>query len=292
MFEIDEVVEMVYRRYLTPMFDLPIASALMGDIDPDTPTVTVAPFSSIEYADAITRGTVIEIDAELMRVVDVAGAETDEAPLMLTVARGVMGTGAVHHESGSEVTVAPFATRYDVADHVLNELLSLWPDLWVSKMATVPFPYVLPVDFGSLQDVWVVNPQGFLYPVRSATAVRVVGDSRFRLSIVREQEFEVRVHYAARPGFFSDSDESWLNAQWNWREILALGAAAAVVAGSNVSRLRTDYLTEMMETQVSEQVSPARIAQQLRQAQRIAIVRERDRLRAEDGTSTHVASVV
>lgn len=293
MFDLDDVAELVYRRYLTPMFDQPVASVLSVGVDAVAATVTVAPFSLIEYSDAVAPGTVIEVDRELMRVVSVAGGDNDSTPLVLTVARGVMGTGRTAHVQGAEVTVAPFATRQDVYDYVYAELEGLWPDLWISKMATVPFPYDLPVDFGTLQDAWVVNPQGFLYPLRSVKAVRTADpDAPWRLSLVKEQEFEVRVLYAARPGEFSDGVTTFVNAQWGWRDIVALGVAASVVVGSNVSRLRTDYLTEMMETQVSEQVSPSRIATQLRQAQRIAVMRERDRLRAEDGTSTHLMPVV
>jgi len=291
---VEDVVERVYRRFLAPMFDQPISSVLTATIDASQPFLTVAAFATTEYSDALATGTIIECGYELMRIVSVAGGDQEGDPVELTVARAVYGTPATAHLQGSEVVVAPFVPRHDVLELVYDEIESLYPNLWVTKNADlgVDAPFDLPADFGELIRPYFVDFNGNEWPMRSAKAVLTVAGT-WKLNISSGTEFGLFASYAAkpiRPDSFTNNLED-VNVLPRWVEIIALGVASSVVGGSNVSRLRADYLTEMVETQLSEQVSPARIAALLRQLQGQRIMNERDRLRAELDTETYVATL-
>lgn len=289
---VEDVIERCYRRYLTPAYDQPVSSLLTGDISASATSLTLAPFSSFEYSDAIQRGTIVEVGEELMRVTDVTDQpEVSGATTTLSVIRGVMGTIASSHSEDDEVIVAPTFPRYDVALAVYDEIENLHPDLWAVKHEVFDSPpYGLPSDFADLIEV-VVDDGRNRYPIHQS----YVHEDQYGGQVLNLQGYTswtVQVAYAAR--FTRPTSNSNfltnLNLQDRWADIIAMGAAIQFLTGQNTADLRADYLTEIQEIGVTEQVDPQSIENALRRARALRLNEERRRLRANGRTWTQVRS--
>ena len=288
---VENVIERCYRRYLAPAYDQPVSSTLTTAIDAVTTQVTLNPFSSIEYADAIQRGGVIEIGEELMRVLDVVDPTGPTDNIVLTVIRAVMGSTAAAHVINTEVIVAPTFPRMDVALAVYDEIENLHPDLWVVRHEVYDTgPYEMPEDFGDLMEV-VVDDGSTRWPVHGAYVYRdQTGD--VILTLDGWTQYPVTVTYAGtfpRPTKNSQTFNQ-LGLQERWADIIAMGAAIQFLTGQNTTDLRADYLTEIEETSVTEQVNPQDIESSLRRARAIRLNEERRRLRSRERTWTQMRS--
>lgn len=277
---INDIIERVYRRYLTPMFDQPVASTLNANISDTATTVVVSAFRAIEYNDALSRGTIIEVGEELMRVDSASETVSDANPITCTVTRGVFGTTAVAHTAGDQVVVAPQFPRYDVFLAVADEVENLYPDLWaVSDERWDSPPYTLPDDFSDIIECYVQNSAGELLPHHYAYVTYIAGEPV--LAIGGTTPYPVHVTYAAKPIRPIKTTQTLvqLNLQDRWADIIAMGAAIQHLTGQNISDLRADYLTDLNEISVTEGVSPSNIENQLRRARAIRLNEERRRLR-------------
>ncbi len=279
---VEDIVDRVYRRYLTPAFDQPIGSTLGAAMTESGTSMTVAPFDSLEYADSLDRGAIIEVGYELMRVVSSVDVDAEDDPIQVTVARGVMGTTAAAHAIGDEVSVAPQFPRHDVWLAVAEEVEALHPDLWtVNTMSWSQPPYTLPDDYVGTVDILLngyQSPAGRIVNSPTGQTFHLPG------SFVGE----VTLTYAARPIRPTDPSDvlADLNVEDRWADIVAIGAAVQTLTGQNTSDLRADYLTEVGETQITEGVDPQGIETSLRRARAIKLNEERRRLRAN--TPTHI----
>lgn len=289
---VEDVIHRCYRRYLAPAYDLPVSSTLTSALTSSTvTTVTLDPFSSIEYADAIQRGGMIEIGEELMRVTDVVDPTGPSDNIILTVIRGVSGSTATTHAIADEVIVAPTFPRMDVALAVYDEIENLHPDLWVVRHDVWDSaPYEMPDDFGDLLEV-VIDDGYQRWPVHEAYVYRdQIGD--VLLNIGGYTEYPITVTYAGtfpRPTKNTQTLDQ-LGLQERWADIIAMGAAIQFLTGQNITDLRADYLTEIEEIGVTEQVNPQDIENSLRRARAIRLNEERRRLRARERGWTQVRS--
>lgn len=285
---VDDIIERTYRRYLHPAFDQPVSSTVTLVQPVGGLQLTVAPFDTVEYSDAIAPGTIVEVGYELMTVTGVSGTD----PIVLDVVRGAYGTPISEHAPGDRVVVAPQFPRHDLWLAAQDEIEGLHPDLWVVKNLTwTQPPYTVPDDVIELVDVRIIDPSGNAWPARSAW-IRPTSDGLGRYvdfgGTLSNVSPEVTVSAAPiRPT--NPMDElSLLNVLDRWADIVAMGIAIQHVTGQNVSDLRADYLTEIMETQVTEGVQPRDIEQALRRARALKLNEERRRIRANTPTYTRM----
>ena len=286
---IDDVIERVYRRYLEPAYDRPVSSVLTTGVDSSTTTWVVSAFSSIEYGDAIQNGTVLEAGTELVRVVNVTTSQSDpDADITLTVVRAVMGSVADAHAAGDEVVVAPSFPRMDLELAAFDEIENLYPDLWIIKREDYAGrPFDVPDDFGSIIEVAQYDEYGMRYSMHTAFA----GTNSSGDDILHNLgDGPAVLVYAAKTPRPTRATQTFaaLGLEERRADIIAMGVAIQFVTGQNVSDLRLDYLTEMMEVQVTEGVSPRNLETNLRRARALRLQEERRRLRSQQQTWTAV----
>ena len=126
MSNIGDLVDRVYREYLEPMDDLVSYTTLnTGVNDSVTSVVFDGDMLSIEEEDALDKGTVIEINQELMICTDL-NAVTNT----ITVKRGAKGTTAAAHTAGDIIKISPPFPRKNVFDAVCDQIKNLFPTLF------------------------------------------------------------------------------------------------------------------------------------------------------------------
>tara|TARA_R100000808_G_scaffold3768_2_gene12938 strand:- start:6866 stop:7867 length:1002 start_codon:yes stop_codon:yes gene_type:complete len=126
MSNIGKLVDRVYREYLEPMDDLVSYTTLSTGVnDSITSIVFDGDMLSIEEEDALDKGTVIEINQELMICTDL-NAVTNT----ITVKRGVKGTSAAAHTAGDLIKISPPFARKNVFDAVCDQIKNLYPTLF------------------------------------------------------------------------------------------------------------------------------------------------------------------
>ena len=131
--DIGGLVDRVYREYLEPMDDLVSYTTLSTGInDSVTSVVFEGDMLSIEEEDALDKGTVIEINQELMICTDL-NAVTNT----ITVKRGAKGTTAAAHTAGDIIKKAPPFPRKNVFDAVKDQINNLFPTLFAVETQSV-----------------------------------------------------------------------------------------------------------------------------------------------------------
>ena len=133
MSNIGDLVDRVYREYLEPMDDLVSYSTLSTGVnDSVTSVVFDGDMLSIEEEDALDKGTVIEINRELMICTDL-NAVTNT----ITVKRGVKGTAAAAHTAGDLIKISPPFPRKNVFDAVCDQIKNLFPTLFAVETQSI-----------------------------------------------------------------------------------------------------------------------------------------------------------
>ena len=133
MSNIGDLVDRVYREYLEPMDDLVSYSTLSTGVnDSVTSVVFDGDMLSIEEEDALDKGTVIEINQELMICTDL-NAVTNT----ITVKRGAKGTAAAAHTAGDLIKISPPFPRKNVFDAVCDQIKNLFPTLFAVETQSI-----------------------------------------------------------------------------------------------------------------------------------------------------------
>ena len=133
MSTIGNLVDRTYREYLEPMDDLVSYTTLSTGVnDSVTSIVFEGDMLSIEEEDALDKGTVIEINQELMICTDL-NAVTNT----ITVKRGARGTTASAHTAGDIIKIAPPFPRKNVFDAVKDQINNLFPTLFAVETQSV-----------------------------------------------------------------------------------------------------------------------------------------------------------
>ncbi len=131
--DIGGLVDRVYREYLEPMDDLVSYTTLSTGInDSVTSVVFEGDMLSIEEEDALDKGTVIEINQELMICTDLNSVTNT-----ITVKRGARGTTASAHTAGDIIKIAPPFPRKNVFDAVKDQINNLFPTLFAVETQSV-----------------------------------------------------------------------------------------------------------------------------------------------------------
>ena len=114
MANIGNLVDRTFREYLEPMDDLVSYTTLSTGVnDSVTSIVFDGDLLSIEEEDTLDKGTIIEINQELMICTDL-NAVTNT----ITVKRGMKGTTAAAHTAGDLIKISPPFPRKVVFDVV------------------------------------------------------------------------------------------------------------------------------------------------------------------------------
>ena len=133
MSTIGNLVDRTYREYLEPMDDLVSYTTLSTGVnDSVTSIVFEGDMLSIEEEDALDKGTVIEINQELMICTDL-NAVTNT----ITVKRGAKGTTAAAHTAGDIIKISPPFPRKNVFDAVKDQINNLFPTLFAVETQSV-----------------------------------------------------------------------------------------------------------------------------------------------------------
>jgi hypothetical protein len=133
MANIGNLVDRTFREYLEPMDDLVSYTTLSTGVnDSVTSIVFDGDMLSIEEEDALDKGTVIEINQELMICTDL-NAVTNT----VTVKRGMKGTTAVAHTAGDLIKISPPFPRKNVFDAVCDQIKNLYPTLFAVETKSV-----------------------------------------------------------------------------------------------------------------------------------------------------------
>ena len=131
--DIGGLVDRVYREYLEPMDDLVSYTTLSTGInDSVTSVIFEGDMLSIEEEDALDKGTVIEINQELMICTDLNSVTNT-----ITVKRGARGTTASAHTAGDIIKIAPPFPRKNVFDAVKDQINNLFPTLFAVETQSV-----------------------------------------------------------------------------------------------------------------------------------------------------------
>ena len=126
MSDIGDLVNRVYREYLEPMDDLVSYTTLNTGVNDSITTVVFdGDMLSIEEEDALDKGTVIEINQELMICTDLNSVTNT-----ITVKRGAKGTTAAAHTAGDIIKISPPFPRKNVFDAVCDQIKNLFPTLF------------------------------------------------------------------------------------------------------------------------------------------------------------------
>ena len=147
MSNIGDLVDRVYREYLEPMDDLVSYTTLSTGVNNSVTSIVFdGDMLSIEEEDALDKGTVIEINQELMICTDL-NAVTNT----ITVKRGQKGTTAAAHTAGDIIKISPPFPRKNVFDAVCDQIKNLFPTLFAvdTQSITASTGYTLIGDYSS-----------------------------------------------------------------------------------------------------------------------------------------------
>ena len=126
MSNIGNLVDRTFREYLEPMDDLVSYTTLSTGVnDSVTDIVFDGDMLSIEEEDALDKGTIIEINQELMICTDL-NAVTNT----ITVKRGMKGTSAAAHTAGDLIKLSPPFPRKNVFDAECDQIKNLFTTLF------------------------------------------------------------------------------------------------------------------------------------------------------------------
>ena len=246
---IDDLVERVYRDYLAPSDDQPVITTVDGAVTTaGTSIVFDIDALAPDEQDLLAPGVIVEAGTEQMRITAV-----DEATSTITVLRGVNGTTAAAIEDGAELRLAPMFPRKTVFDAVCDNIVDLYPDLYVLGTQTITSataPVEVTADITSLRSAtWLSSDRPVTTQVEllknyppSATGQAVV----FHGTPIGKTVYLAYEGRIPRPAAGTDVAGD-LGIDESWERIVVVGAAAQVLAGRELDTASTEYLTEQLE---------------------------------------------
>ena len=250
---IGELIDRIYREYLTPPSSTPAATTLTSDINNSTPTIPLDSFLAPEEEARLGTGAIMEIGRELLRVLSVDTV----TPLSVTVARAVLGTTATSHSDGDVVFIAPRWTRQSVFDAVgdaIEQLSDELPGLTHSSPTAVSdwaelTPYDSTLEIGDAVEVVGANlfPEGDNLPAWTKNAPRIGIQPAFQSSDVGKV---VTVRYRHR--YTRPTDETTTLATLNLTgrdQLIMIGAVVSLVGSSDLELAEQEFIAESLAAQ-------------------------------------------
>jgi hypothetical protein len=315
MANIGNLVDRTFREYLEPMDDLVSYTTLSTGVnDSVTSIVFDGDMLSIEEEDALDKGTVIEINQELMICTDL-NAVTNT----ITVKRGMKGTTAAAHTAGDLIKISPPFPRKNVFDAVCDQIKNLYPTLFAveTKTVTAKTGYipmsgatdnylVQPIkaisqytDFSAGSDetgiiyagvaVELVDlPNPFTYTDADGNSQTITYTNNGPNKVNAIQVYNVNSGHTVFVTFkkkfveptAEDNTLAEIGLENEYEPIIMAGVAAQVMAGRDIPTATSDYITDQMSTTNFPVNSAANIRSSLLRYQGDLIEQARKDLRA------------
>ncbi len=319
MANIGNLVDRTFREYLEPMDDLVSYTTLSTGVnDSVTSIVFDGDMLSIEEEDSLDKGTIIEINQELMICTDL-NAVTNT----VTVKRGMKGTTAAAHTAGDLIKISPPFPRKVVFDAVKDQINNLFPTLFAVETQSVAAStgytllgsfdspgtnnYLVSIlsaisqytDFATGSDstgtifqpvtsslVELPNPftytdsDGVSRTITYSTGPSVVHAIQFQ-SIAQGHT----VHVTFKKKFIEPTAESdtlaTIGLEAEYEPIIMAGVAAQLLAGKDIPSATTDYISDQLAVSNFPVGSANSVRNSLLQYQQLLVNQARKYLRAK-----------
>ena len=330
MSNIGNLVDRTFREYLEPMDDLVSYTTLSTGVnDSVTDIVFDGDMLSIEEEDALDKGTVIEINQELMICTDL-NAVTNT----ITVKRGMKGTSAAAHTAGDLIKLSPPFPRKNVFDAVCDQIKNLFPTLFAVETQSITtgtgytllgsynapgtHNYIMSIlgaisqytDFSAGSDTTGVNfspvtsslielPNPFTYTDSdgvSRTITYTTGPS-----VVHAIQFAGiasghTAHVTFKKKFIEPTSESdtlsTIGLEDEYVPIIMAGVAAQMLAGRDIPSATTDYISQQLAVSNFPVGSANSVRNSLLQYQQLLMNQARKYLRAKYPEAVSVDGMV
>tara|TARA_B100002052_G_C15822111_1_gene571063 strand:+ start:53 stop:1060 length:1008 start_codon:yes stop_codon:yes gene_type:complete len=330
MSNIGNLVDRTFREYLEPMDDLVSYTTLSTGVnDSVTDIVFDGDMLSIEEEDALDKGTIIEINQELMICTDL-NAVTNT----ITVKRGMKGTSAAAHTAGDLIKLSPPFPRKNVFDAVCDQIKNLFPTLFAVETQSITtgtgytllgsynapgtHNYIMSIlgaisqytDFSAGSDTTGVNfspvtsslielPNPFTYTDSdgvSRTITYTTGPS-----VVHAIQFAGiasghTAHVTFKKKFIEPTSESdtlsTIGLEDEYVPIIMAGVAAQMLAGRDIPSATTDYISEQLAVSNFPVGSANNVRNSLLQYQQLLMNQARKYLRAKYPEAVSVDGMV
>ncbi len=330
MSTIGNLVDRTFREYLEPMDDLVSYTTLSTGVnDSVTDIVFDGDMLSIEEEDALDKGTIIEINQELMICTDL-NAVTNT----ITVKRGMKGTSAAAHTAGDLIKLSPPFPRKNVFDAVCDQIKNLFPTLFAVETQSITtgtgytllgsydapgtHNYIMSIlgaisqytDFSAGSDTTGVNfspvtsslielPNPFTYTDSdgvSRTITYTTGPS-----VVHAIQFAGiasghTAHVTFKKKFIEPTSESdtlsTIGLEDEYVPIIMAGVAAQMLAGRDIPSATTDYISQQLAVSNFPVGSANSVRNSLLQYQQLLMNQARKYLRAKYPEAVSVDGMV
>ena len=330
MSNIGNLVDRTFREYLEPMDDLVSYTTLSTGVnDSVTDIVFDGDMLSIEEEDALDKGTIIEINQELMICTDL-NAVTNT----ITVKRGMKGTSAAAHTAGDLIKLSPPFPRKNVFDAVCDQIKNLFPTLFAVETQSITtgtgytllgsynapgtHNYIMSIlgaisqytDFSAGSDTTGVNfspvtsslielPNPFTYTDSDGVS-RTITYTTGR-SVVHAIQFAGiasghTAHVTFKKKFIEPTSESdtlsTIGLEDEYVPIIMAGVAAQMLAGRDIPSATTDYISQQLAVSNFPVGSANSVRNSLLQYQQLLMNQARKYLRAKYPEAVSVDGMV
>ena len=330
MSNIGNLVDRTFREYLEPMDDLVSYTTLSTGVnDSVTDIVFDGDMLSIEEEDALDKGTIIEINQELMICTDL-NAVTNT----ITVKRGMKGTSAAAHTAGDLIKLSPPFPRKNVFDAVCDQIKNLFPTLFAVETQSITtgtgytllgsynapgtHNYIMSIlgaisqytDFSAGSDTTGVNfspvtsslielPNPFTYTDSDGVARTITYTTG--PSVVHAIQFAGiasghTAHVTFKKKFIEPTSESdtlsTIGLEDEYVPIIMAGVAAQMLAGRDIPSATTDYISQQLAVSNFPVGSANSVRNSLLQYQQLLMNQARKYLRAKYPEAVSVDGMV
>ena len=261
---IGQLVDRTFREYLEPADNVESFSILASGISDSATTLTFdGDYFTQEEEDALDAGTIIEIGTELMYSTNLNATSNT-----ITIKRGVRGTTAAAHSAGDEIKIAPEFLRKNVFDSIADQIENLYPTLFAVEMIDLPNPFTYTDDTGASKTITYTSGPSVVH------AIQFTGISAGHT-----------VYVTFKKKFIPPTDESTtlasIGLETEYEPIIMAGVAAHLVAGKDINRIDTQYITDQLAAANFPTGSGNSLRNSLLQYQQLLIQQARSNLRAK-----------
>ena len=311
---IGNLIDRVYREYLEPPDNVESYSYLTSGIsDSDTSISYDGNLFSVEEEDALDAGALIEVGRELMYTTAL-NAVTNT----ITVKRGQRGTTAAAHSANALIKIAPTFPRQSVFDAIKDQVENLYPTIYAIETKTVTAKTGINVLSGST-DNYLVAPVKAISQYTDFDAGQDQTTSQFRgvsvelvdlpnpFTYTDDAGASQTVTYTSGPSqvkaiqnygitsgktmyitfkkkfvvITAETDTvANIGLETEYEPIVMAGVAAQVVAGKDINKIDSAYITEQLNIANVPVGSSNTIRNALLQYQQLLLQQARKDLRA------------
>ena len=246
---VQDIINRLYRTYLYPPDYQPIVNFTIESITSTSETVKLGVWAIPEDENLLRVGTILQIDKELTFVTDY-----DENLKVVTIRRGVYGTTAVEHLQNEPVVMSPPYAAQSVYEAIKDNINTLYPKLWtVSTDNLVEIGNgIAPIGDDLAVEVISVWTDNFTAtPNIHAEIVDYHPAVGGRALITNVPAGSIWVRWRRRMGKVEATtdeledlgvDEAWVN-------IVMVGAAADLMAGRDIPRAQSEWVSQTLEAE-------------------------------------------